>query len=219
MDGNGRWAKKRGLSRSEGHKAGAESARKVITACRKQDIPYLTLYAFSTENWSRPKEEVKVLFDLLVYFLRREEETLLENDIRLHVLGEIQDLPSMARQVVNKACQDTAANRSMTLNLALNYSGRQEILRACQKLYQQGLPPSGITATDLADHLYTAGQPDPDLLIRTSGEKRLSNYLLFQCAYTEFYFSDTLWPDFDEPHLGAALREYRQRQRRFGRID
>lgn len=218
MDGNGRWAHQRGLARSEGHKAGTQSAKTMVTACRQRNIPYLTLYTFSRENWSRPKEEISFLFDLLVRFLRRELSALQEQGIRLHILGELQDIPATPRRAIEYVCRKTAGGRDMTLNLALNYSGRDDILQACRHVLRENIAPEDLTAEAFASYLSTAHQPDPDLLIRTSGEKRLSNYLLYQCAYTEFVFSPVLWPDFDETELDAALQEYHTRQRRFGNI-
>ena len=216
MDGNGRWAKKQGLPRSDGHRAGLETVRKVVTECRKRGVQYLTLYAFSKENWKRPKDEVSFLFDLLVRFLRQEQSQLLEQSIRLSVLGEWQELPFAARQVVKHTLAQTRDCDRMTLNLALNYSGREEILRACRSLLAAGQKPEGLTEDLFRSHLYSQDQPDPDLIIRTSGEYRLSNYLIFQAAYAELYFTPTLWPDFDEAELAAAFDDYRRRQRRFG---
>ncbi len=217
LDGNGRWAAARGLSRSEGHKAGTEAVRKVITECRSMGLEYLTLYTFSQENWSRPKEEVSFLFDLLVQFLTRELPELQRQNIRLHLAGESGDLPLAARKTLERACKVTAGNTAMTLNLALNYSGREEIARACRRLAAQGLSPDKITSEAVAANLYTAGQPDPDLVIRTSGELRISNFLLFQTAYSEFYFTPTLWPDFTPEELRRAVTEYAGRNRRFGK--
>lgn len=217
MDGNGRWAQRRGLSRSEGHRAGTRTAKAIVTRCRELGVRHLTLYTFSRENWSRPKDEVGLIFDLLVQYLRGELQSLLDQDIRLLVLGEVADLPFAARQAVSLVMQKTANCRSMTLNLALNYSGREEILRAARALAAKKLPPEAITEAAFSDELYTRGQPDPDLIIRTSGELRLSNYLLFQAAYAEFYFTDTLWPDFDAAELERALADYAGRQRRFGK--
>ncbi len=216
MDGNGRWAKARGLSRSAGHKAGTETAREIVRECRRLGIPFLTLYTFSKENWSRPKQEIGFLFDLLKEFLSAELPSLLEQSIRLNVLGEIDELPLPTRQVLRHAMAKTADCTGMTLNLALNYSGRHEILRACQALIQNGVKAADLTEDLLAAHLYTAGMPDPDLILRTSGEQRLSNYLLFQSAYSELYFTDVAWPDFHAPELHAALEEFGRRQRRFG---
>lgn len=217
MDGNGRWATQRGLSRSEGHKAGTEAARAIVTEARTLGIRHLTMYTFSRENWNRPKNEVRFLFELLVDFLGRELANLERQSIRLKVLGETDDLPTPARMALQHAMKRTAHCDAMTLNLALNYSGREEILKACRALVAEGASPEDITEESFAAHLYTAGQPDPDLVIRTSGELRISNYLLFQCAYSEFYFTDTLWPDFTPAELHLALEAYAGRNRRFGR--
>jgi undecaprenyl diphosphate synthase len=216
MDGNGRWATMRGLPRSEGHRAGTEAARGIITRCRELGIGHLTLYAFSKENWGRPADEVKFLFDLLVRFLNREMDMLLKQSICFKVLGERTELPLAARKVLEHVIAKTARCTEMTLNLALNYSGRDEILRACRRLVAQGVTPEDITEERLSAELYTAGQPDPDLIIRTSGEKRLSGYLLWQSTYSEFAFPDTLWPDFTPDQLDAVLAEYQHRSRRFG---
>jgi undecaprenyl diphosphate synthase len=216
MDGNGRWARKRGLPRSAGHKAGTEAARKIVTECRKMGLSHLTLYTFSKENWSRPREEVSFLFDLLKDFLSRELPTMLEQSIRLRILGDIATLPMAARQVLKHAVHKTSGCTAMTLNLALNYSGRDEIVRACRNMLAAGTAAEDITEESFKDFLYTAGQPDPDLIIRTSGEIRLSNYLLYQSAYSELYFTDTLWPDFTPEHLQEAVAAFTQRNRRFG---
>jgi undecaprenyl diphosphate synthase len=216
MDGNGRWARARGLDRSAGHKAGTETAREIVRECRKLGIPYLTLYTFSKENWSRPKQEVGFLFGLLKDFLSAELPSLLEQSIRLNVLGDLDELPLATRQVLRHAMEKTAACTAMNLNLALNYSGRLEILRACQALLKKKVKPGDLTEDMFAAELYTSGMPDPDLILRTSGELRLSNYLLFQSAYSELYFTDVAWPDFHAQELHAALQEYSSRQRRFG---
>lgn len=217
MDGNGRWAKARGLSRSEGHRAGTEAAKNLVTRCREVGIKHLTLYTFSKENWARPKTEVAQLFDLLTLFLKKELKSLQEQDIRLKVLGEISDFPFGVRQVVAHTINRTKNCKGMTLNLALNYSGRDELVKAFRSIVEAGIPADSITDETISEHLYTAGQPDPDLIIRTSGEKRLSNYLLYQAAYSEFYFTDVFWPDFDEKELQKALDDYAGRQRRFGK--
>jgi undecaprenyl diphosphate synthase len=217
MDGNGRWATRRGMKRHEGHRVGVESARTLVTHCRKIGVRHLTLYTFSTENWARPEEEKRVLFDLLVRFLKGELSSLLEQDIRLRILGEIERFPLAVREMLKHVLRKTAHCKSMTLNLALNYGGRDEILRAAQTLAGQGLRPEEITPEVFADALYTHGQPDPELIIRTSGEKRISNFLLWQAAYSEFYFTDTLWPDFTPEELDKALEEFSSRQRRFGK--
>jgi len=219
MDGNGRWAKERGLSRSEGHKAGTESAREIVKACRKLGIKYLTLYAFSKENWNRPKEEINILFDLLVRFLKQEQKTLIEQSIRLNIIGAWEELPYLVRQALNHALSISKSGQKMVLNLALNYSGREDILRACRQILSQGLDPEKLNESTFRNYLYTQGQPDPDLIIRTSGEHRLSNYLIFQAAYSEFYFCSTYWPDFNEAKLQEALMDYSRRQRRFGGIE
>jgi undecaprenyl diphosphate synthase len=219
MDGNGRWAKQRGLPRTEGHKAGTEAARAVVTRCRELGVKHLTLYTFSKENWARPKDEVRTLFDLLTTFLSREEASLKKQSIRLRVLGELDAMPLGVRQVLKHVMRQTAHCEAMTLNLALNYSGRDEIVRAARALAAKGTPPEQITEESFAAELWTAGQPDPDLIIRTSGEMRLSNYLLFQCAYAEFYFTDVYWPDFTPAELDKAFAELAGRRRRFGMTD
>ncbi len=216
MDGNGRWAEKRGLPRSDGHKAGTETAKAIVTRARELGIEHLTLYTFSKENWGRPKDEIKFLFDLLVRFLNRELDSLIKQSIRLTILGEPRDLPLPVRKVLEYCCSKTKDCDKMTLNLALNYSGRQEILRACRNVAAMGLKPEEITEELFAGQLYTAGQPDPDLVIRTSGEIRVSNYLLWQTAYSEFYFTKTFWPDFDAAEFDKALADYAGRGRRFG---
>jgi undecaprenyl diphosphate synthase len=217
MDGNGRWATRRGMKRHEGHRVGVESARTLVTHCREIGVRHLTLYTFSTENWARPEEEKRVLFDLLVRFLKGELSSLLGQDIRLRILGEIERFPLAVREMLKHVLRKTAHCKSMTLNLALNYGGRDEILRAVQTLAGQGLRPEEITPEAFADALYTHGQPDPELIIRTSGEKRISNFLLWQAAYSEFYFTDTLWPDFTPEELDKALEDFSNRQRRFGK--
>lgn len=219
MDGNGRWATRRRLPRSEGHTQGTRTARAIVEETRRLGIPCLTLYAFSKENWTRPKEEISFLFQLLSRFLQGELQKLIDQDIRLNILGEIQELPLATRKVIEHACARTKSCKSMTLNLALNYSGRSEIVRACQKILEQGLSPRELSEQVFADYLYTAGQPDPDLIIRTSGELRISNYLLYQAAYSELYFTETLWPDFNAEELRLALENYSGRQRRLGGIN
>jgi undecaprenyl diphosphate synthase len=219
MDGNGRWARERGLPRSSGHQAGTEAARTAVTECRKRGIEHLTLYAFSSENWSRPRDEINFLFDLLVRFLKQELNTLLENSIRLNVLGRWEDMPSPVRRILKHTCSRTSGCDAMVLNLALNYSGREEIVRACREIVRQGYRAEEVNEELFHRHLYTGGQPDPDLIIRTSGEQRLSNYLIYQSAYSEFYFTQVLWPDFDGAELERAIAEYQKRQRRYGGIE
>lgn len=216
MDGNGRWAQQRGLSRGEGHRAGVRAAKAIVTECRTIGIRHLTLYTFSQENWGRPKGEIALLFELLVRFLGDELAQMEEQGIRLQIFGELDPLPLPARMALNKAMSRTADGREMVVNLALNYSGRDEILRAARRLMEDGLRPEDVTETSFRERLYSAGQPDPELVIRTSGEWRLSNYLPFQTAYSELYFCDTLWPDFTSDDLGKALAWLSGRQRRFG---
>lgn len=222
MDGNGRWAQKRLMSRIFGHEKGAEAVRMVVRACRELGVRCLTLYAFSTENWQRPKTEIEALMGLLRRFLSSELKEILTNDIRLHVIGQIRRLPPDIQAALESAMDESRSNRSLQLNLALSYGGRDEITRAVQELAQQvsagRRPPESITEEVLAAHLDTRGLPDPDLLIRTGGDMRLSNFLLWQLAYAELFITDTLWPDFSRDEFLRILEEFRGRQRRFGRI-
>jgi len=220
MDGNGRWARNRALPRAEGHIAGIESVRDVVTATREFAIPYLTLYAFSKENWTRPKDEVEALLALLAVYLQRELPLMMKEDIRFRSIGDIGDLPLDLQEQLNGVSRETEKNKSMLLNIALSYSGREEILRAT-RLIAEDLSRGSITDLDegvFSRYLYTAGMPDPDLLIRTSGEMRLSNFLLWQLAYTEIYVTDTLWPDFRREAYERALSDYGGRKRRFGSL-
>jgi len=216
MDGNGRWAKARALHRSEGHKAGVNAARIILNAACDLGIPVLTLYTFSKENWGRPKDEVSLLFTLLVTFLQDEMPKMKEQNIRLNILGDIAALPLSARTALSQTIKATANHTGMILNLALNYSGREEILRATRLCIQDGLRADEITEDAFRARLYTKDQPDPDLVIRTSGEQRLSNYLPFQTAYAELIFSPVFWPDFTPEHLHEALDFFATRNRRFG---
>jgi undecaprenyl diphosphate synthase len=216
MDGNGRWALRRGLPRIAGHKRGVDTVRRVTEECRRIGISVLTLYAFSDENWGRPKEEVGFLMDMLGSFLKAEIATMKTNNIRFRTIGRTERLPSSARTWVDRAIAETAMNTGMVLNLALSYGGRGEILEAIKRLRAANGSEPVITEDVLSAYLDTAGLPDPDLIIRTSGEKRISNFLLWQAAYAELYFTDTLWPDFQEQDLLAALVDYQGRQRRFG---
>ena len=218
MDGNGRWAKKHGLPRYEGHRQGTKVAKRIVEECRRLNIKYLTLYTFSKENWKRPKDEVNFLFKLLVDFLNKEYKSLVEQSIRLNVLGDYKALPFAAKKAVEFTINKTKDCKEMVLNLALNYSGREEILNACKEIIRQGLSPEEVDEETFKRFLYTKNQPDPDLIIRTSGELRLSNYLLFQSAYSELYFTPTLWPDFTKEDLHKALEDYSRRHRRFGGI-
>lgn len=220
MDGNGRWAESRHLPRILGHRRGVEVVRKIVTAAREKQIPYLTLYAFSSENWGRPEDEVGALMGLLGNYLASELKTMLQQDIRLQVIGDTSRLPKNIREILGDTVEKTASNRTMTLILALSYGGRDELIKAARLLVEKALAgeiaAEEIDEGEFAACLETAGIPDPDLLIRTSGEMRISNFLLWQIAYAELYFCDTYWPDFDEEQLYLALAEYARRQRRFG---
>lgn len=220
MDGNGRWAKTRNLPRVEGHVQGLESVRNIVTVTRELRIPYLTLYAFSKENWSRPRAEVKKLLELLGIFLENELPLMMDEDIRFRVVGDIKDFPKKLQHQLNTAMQKTAGNKTLSLNIALSYSGREEILNAVRVLLKD-MDKGHITYVDekiFQSYLYTKDIPDPDLLIRTSGEMRVSNFLLWQIAYTEIYVTNTLWPDFRKDAYMEALKEYAKRERRFGSV-
>lgn len=220
MDGNGRWAAKRGLRRSEGHQAGAEPVRAVLTAAQKAGVKYLTLYAFSTENWGRPEDEVRGLFELLLKYLKNELDELRETGIRLLAIGDAGSLPEASREALESAIAATADGRELTLTLALSYGSRAELVRSARLLAAEvaggGLSAEDITSELMSARLWTAGTPDPDLLIRTGGDMRLSNFLLWQCAYTELYFTPVLWPDFGEADFLAAVDAYQARERRYG---
>jgi undecaprenyl diphosphate synthase len=216
MDGNGRWAKKRGLPRLKGHQAGAENIRPVIKYLAQQQVQYLTLYAFSTENWNRPEEEVKGLFRLLSESINSYMKEAHQNNIKVCHLGSLEGLPLRLQSAIGRAVELTKNNTGMTLCFALNYGGRQEIIHAARQIVSAGVPPQNIDAELFSRYLYTAGIPDVDLLIRTGGEYRISNFLLWQAAYSELYFTDVFWPDFNETEMEKALLAYSQRQRRFG---
>jgi len=220
MDGNGRWAKARGKERVFGHLEGAESVRVITETAARAGVRYLSLYAFSEEDWNRPDAEVNALMELLLRYIRNELKTLMDNDIRFVALGHRERLSDKVNAAIDAAMQQTAANKRMTLIVFLSYSGKWDILQAMKKAAAT-LSPEEFQAMELPDfdrYLVTAGIPDPDLLIRTSGELRISNYLLWQCAYTEFYFTDVLWPDFREAEFHAALGEYARRDRRYGKV-
>lgn len=221
MDGNGRWAEQRMLKRIVGHHRGAETVQMVVEQTSNLGIGYLTLFAFSSENWSRPKAEVKALMALLKRFVRSELRRMLKNNIRFNVIGNRSDLPEEVNQILDDALQQTEQNTGMVLTLALSYGGRQEIIRAAaqiaQMVQQEQLQPDQITESIFSQHLDTADLPDPDLLIRTSGEMRISNFLLWQLAYTELYFTDINWPDLTINALHEALADYQARERRFGK--
>lgn len=221
MDGNGRWARKRKKPRIYGHKIGADSVRDIVETCGEIGVSCLTLYAFSAENWKRPHQEVSGLMNILKSYLVSELDRMEKNQIRLRCLGEISRLPDSVREVLLTSIQRTAANTKLTLNLALSYGARDEICRAVRSIAGQcragTLDPDQIDHQVIADHLYTVGLPDPDLLIRTGGECRLSNFLLWQASYSEIYFTETMWPDFRRAAFIEAIRDYQQRERRFGR--
>ena len=220
MDGNGRWAEERGLPRSEGHRAGTAAVRRVVEACREFGVRHLTLYAFSTENWKRPPAEIRALMGLLREFLDEHLEEMLKNGLRLNVIGQTDRLPHFVRSRLAKAMERTAGGTEGTLTLALSYGARAEIAAAARRIaakVKDGLiRPEDITEETVAGHLDTASLPDPDLLIRTAGEMRLSNFLLWQLSYAEFWFTDLCWPDFDREVLKQAIDEFGRRQRRFG---
>jgi len=222
MDGNGRWAKKRLLNRIKGHSRGIAVARDTVTACRELGIECLTLYTFSRENWRRPAVEVSALMKFLEAHLKEEKPTLVENNIRFKGIGVIEELPQGVRRVVADITEATRENTGMVLQLALSYSGREEIVRAARTLAQRvasgEMAPDQVTEEALGRAMYTFDVPDPDLLIRTSGELRISNFLLWQLAYTEIYVTDVLWPDFTRAHLEDAIRDYQGRERRFGLV-
>lgn len=220
MDGNGRWAAGRSLPRSAGHQAGAEPVRAVIAAAKKAGVKYLTLYAFSTENWGRPEDEVNGLFELLIKYLQSEQGELVSRGVALKAIGDLGSLPPLVRQSLDAAIAATYGCDELILTLALSYGSRAELARAARLLAEEVAAgqreTSSITADALAEKLWTAGTPDPDLLIRTGGDMRLSNFLLWQCAYAEFYFTPVLWPDFSEDDFNAALASFKARERRFG---
>ncbi len=219
MDGNGRWAAQRHLPRVEGHRAGIESVREVVEGSARLGIKVLTLYAFSVENWKRPVTEVSTLMTLLKRYLRLELNTLLRNDIRFKVIGRDEELAPDVRRELKMAEEKTAGNAGMLFNIALNYGGRAEIVEAARRALASGIAPDELDEQRFGDFLYTAGQPDPDLLIRTSGEMRVSNFLLWQIAYAEIWVTDTLWPDFRKQHLLEAVLAYQKRDRRYGGIN
>jgi undecaprenyl diphosphate synthase len=223
MDGNGRWAQARGVPRLMGHRAGRESVREVVRGSDELGIEVLTLYAFSTENWNRPKREVHALMAILRQALMQERRELRDRNVRLQVMGRLQDLPSPVRDTIEETQQYLAASNGLLLNLALSYGGRLEIVDAVRRMMEDQkidrMPAAQVDEELFGSYLYTAGLPDPDLLIRTSGEMRLSNFMLWQLAYTELWVTPTLWPDFRRRHLYQAVADYQNRDRRFGRVD
>lgn len=220
MDGNGRWANKRNLPRVVGHQNGTKMVDIIAEACARKGVKALTLYSFSTENWKREKKEVDFLMKLLESSLKKHISKIKDNNIKFNVIGRMAALPSFLKDMLDEAMRETADNTGMILTLAINYGGRQEIVDAaremCKKVADKGVDPETLDEKDFEEHIYTAGLPDPDLIIRTSGEMRVSNFLLWQGAYSEFYVTDTLWPDFGEKELEKALEEYANRERRFG---
>jgi undecaprenyl diphosphate synthase len=222
MDGNGRWAKERGLSRIKGHEKGADAVRACVEGCGDLRIEYLTLYAFSAENWQRPKTEVVALMNLLERFLKEKTPELVEKNVRLQAIGRLTDLPAGCQRQLHKSIEQTAKNNGLTLILALSYGGRLEIIDGIKSLLHAiargHIDPAMIDVEMFSKHLYTRYYPDPDLLIRTSGEMRLSNFLLWQLSYTEMYVTPKLWPDFGKEDLFAAVREFGRRQRRYGKV-
>jgi undecaprenyl diphosphate synthase len=222
MDGNGRWASKRALPRVFGHKAGMEALREVVKACSDIGIKILTVYAFSTENWNRPTDEVSYLMNLLIEYMRKEINELNKNKVKIKILGDISGLPKVTREEVENAARLTENNKGIQFNIALNYGSRAEIISACKRIaedFKEGkISSEEITEDLISEHLFTKGDIDPDLIIRTSGEKRLSNFLLWQSAYSELVFVEEMWPDFNRKHLEKAIIEYQSRDRRFGLV-
>jgi len=223
MDGNGRWAKKRLLNRVKGHEKGSETVRTIVRTSRELNIKYLTLYAFSTENWQRPKTEVTALMTLLDKFLKNERKEMMDNNIRLQTIGQTERLPEKVSGTLQETIALTGKNNGMQLTLALSYGSRTEIIRMVQAITQEAnekrISPESITEDFISGHLYTRNMPDPDLLIRTSGEMRISNFLLWQIAYSEIFITDTLWPDFSREEYIQILKSYQSRDRRFGNIN
>ncbi|MGH7731711.1 MAG: isoprenyl transferase [Candidatus Eiseniibacteriota bacterium] len=219
MDGNGRWAKARGVPRLMGHRAGRESVREAVKGCVALGVEVLTLYTFSTENWNRPRSEIKALMAILRQTLRSERRELRENNVRLQIIGRTADLPADVVAAIEETQDYLAGCSGLLLNLALSYSGRAEVVDAVRRLIAEGPGPAPLEEASFERYLYTAGLPDPDLLIRTSGEMRLSNFMLWQLAYTELWITDTLWPDFRRRHLFQAVADFQGRERRFGRVD
>jgi len=219
MDGNGRWAQKRGLPRQEGHRAGVENMRRVLEGAVEFGVQVLTVYAFSTENWGRPEDEVHGLLGILEETIRREVPELHKNGVRLRHLGRLNGISAEMQQAVQTAIELTKNNKRITLNVAFNYGGRAEILDAIRKMIVDRVPPEKVDEALFASYLYTADLPDPDLIVRTAGEMRLSNFLIWQAAYAEYYSTPTFWPDFDKQELYNALLAFSQRQRRFGKLE
>lgn len=218
LDGNGRWAKKRLMPRTYGHKNGADRVVDICLYAKKRGVKFLSLYAFSTENWKRPDDEVNYLMKLVIKFINSKLDILMKENCKLIFIGDLDKLPSETKAICLKAMEDTKDNDEITLNIALNYGGRDELVHAFRQMIDEGLAKEDVTEEMISSHLYTKGQPDPDLLIRPGGELRLSNFLIYQLAYAEFYFTDTLWPDFDRACFDEALEEFNRRNRRYGAL-
>lgn len=218
MDGNGRWAKKRLMPRSVGHKAGADMLKRVVRKCNDMGVKYLTVYAFSTENWKRPSEEVSLLMGLIVTYLQKEVKEMNENNVKIRAIGDIEKLPKKAYDELKKAMDITKDNTGVVFSLALNYGFRDDLSHAIRNMMKENIDIEKIDDETVKKYLYTSYMPDPDLIIRTGGEIRLSNFMLYEASYSEFYFCDTLWPEFDEEQLCRAIYEYQQRDRRFGNV-
>ncbi len=216
MDGNGRWAKSRGFTRVKGHEQGANTLRDIVDYSGQIGLDYLSVFAFSTENWTRPKTEVAALMNLLVKFCKKETPNLLKNNCRLKFVGDLESMPKAQQKAMQKAVDTLKDCTGLTLVIFMNYGGRADILSACKKIMKSGKKADEISVDDITENLYTSGIPDPDLIVRTSGELRLSNYLLWQSSYSEFYFTDVYWPDFNDKELDKAILEYMNRNRRFG---
>lgn len=222
MDGNGRWAKRRGLPRSAGHQAGADSLKKIVTECNKMGIKYITVYAFSTENWKRPKDEVDFLMNLLLTYLKDAQKSLAGENVVIRAIGSRAELSEEIREQILKTEEFTKNNTGIVMNIALNYGSREEIVNAARKIAQDAvdgkISPDDISSEMISDNLYTKNQPDPDFIIRTSNEQRLSNFLMWQASYSELYFTEKLWPDFSVKDLHEAIAEYQRRDRRYGGV-
>jgi len=218
MDGNGRWARRRGLPRLAGHRAGTENIRRIVEACVEEGIAVLTIYAFSTENWTRPREEVQGLLGILSEVIERETDSLHRNGVQVRHIGRLAELSPEIQAKIQRSVERTRGNQRLILNVAFNYGGRAEIVDAVREIVARGLPADQVSEEVVAAHLYTAGCPDPDLIVRTAGEMRVSNFLVWQSAYSEFYSTPTLWPDFDKDELRKAIAAYGSRVRKFGGV-
>jgi undecaprenyl diphosphate synthase len=216
MDGNGRWARQRGLPRTEGHRQGVENLRRILNASAREGVKILTIYAFSTENWNRPKYEVQMLMRLLEMFLDRELQSLHENGVQIRHIGEMDGVHPRMQKKIREACEYTRHNTRLILNVAFNYGGRKEIVQAVKRIVREGIPEEQVTEALISRYMYTGDLPDPDLIIRTSGELRVSNFLIWQGSYAEYYVTPIFWPDFDDAEFHKALETYANRQRRFG---